>query len=92
MTFKDLEPVVLDVDIPEHGLPKRSLGAVVHVYKGDAYEVEFITAGGRTAALLTLGTSQLRKATDDDLICVSRIRPTGNSARRTRPPRRPHQR
>ena len=54
MTFEDLEPVVLDVDIPERGLPKRSLGAIVHVYKDDAYEVEFVTASGRTAALLTL--------------------------------------
>ncbi len=76
MTFGDLEPVVLDVDVPEHGLPKRSLGAVVHVHGSDAYEVEFVTVSGRTAALLTLKTSQLRKAEDDDLVCVSRIGPT----------------
>jgi len=73
MSFGELDPVVLDVDIPERGLPKRSLGAVVHVHTSDAFEVEFVTASGRTAALVTLKASQLRKATDDDLICVSRI-------------------
>jgi len=80
--FEELDPVVLDVDIPERGLPKRSLGAVVHAYTNEACEVEFVTASGRTAALLTLKMSQLRKPTDDDLICVSKIMPTSNSARR----------
>jgi hypothetical protein len=78
MRFTDLEPVVLEVDIPEHGLPKRSLGAVVHVHRSEVYEVEFVTASGRTAALLTLLASQLRRPTDDDLVCVSHIAPTAN--------------
>jgi len=84
MSFAELDSVVLDVDIPERGLPQRSLGAVVHVYTSDAFEVEFVTASGRTAALVTLKASQLRKATDDDLICVSRI-PGLASAHRRRP-------
>ena len=88
MTFGDLEPVVLDVDIPEYGLPKRSLGAVVHVYSRDTYEIEFVAASGKTAALLTLHTAQLRKATDDDLICVSRIQPTAAMKKRRRSRRR----
>ena len=73
MTFEDLDPVVLDVDIPEYYLPKRSLGAVVHVYTNDIFEVEFVTASGQTAALVTLKSSQLRKPTDDDLLCVSHL-------------------
>lgn len=88
MTFEDLEPVVLDVDIPEHGLPKRSLGAVVHVYSRDTYEIEFVAASGKTAAVLTLHSAQLRKATDDDLICVSRIQLPSTSARKPRQARR----
>src|SRR2546428_10201936 len=88
--FEELDPVVLDVDIPEQGLPRRSLGAVVHAYSSEAYEVEFVTASGRTAALLTLKMSQLRRPTDNDLICVSQMMPTSNSMRRPQPcqPRR----
>jgi len=71
--FDTLEPVVLDVDVPELHLPRRSLGTVVHVYRPQAFEVEFVSARGRTIALLTLKASQLRKATDADLVCVSRI-------------------
>jgi len=81
MMFEDLDPVVLDVDIPEHGLPKRSLDAVVHVYASDAFEVEFVTARGRTAALLTLNNSQLRRPSEDDLVCVSRIAAARNLRR-----------
>ena len=91
MTFEDLDPVVLDVDIPEHGLPKRSLGAVVHVHASDAFEVEFVTASGKTAALLTLMSLQLRKPSDDDLLCVNRLATTRHStlaAKRNRPRRR----
>jgi len=91
MTFEDLDPVVLDVDIPEHGLPKRSLGAVVHVYASDAFEVEFVTASGRMAALLTLKSSQLRRPSDDDLVCVNRLavaRHSKRAAKRNEPRRR----
>ena len=73
MMFEELDAVVLDTDIPEHSLPKRSLGAIVHVYAKDMFEVEFVTASGRTAALVTLKSSQLRKPTDDDLLCVNRL-------------------
>jgi hypothetical protein len=91
MTFDDLDPVVLDVDIPEYGLPKRSLGAVVHVHASDAFEVEFVTASGKTAALITLLSSQLRKPSDDDLLCVNRLvtkRPLRLAAKRYQARRR----
>jgi Domain of unknown function (DUF4926) len=55
---------------------------VVHVYSPGTCEVEFVTARGRTAALVTLDSSQLRRATDDDLICVSRIQPLTDAGRR----------
>jgi hypothetical protein len=88
MRFDELEAVVLDVDVPERGLPKRSLGAIVHTYAAGAYEVEFVTASGRTAALVTLKTDQLRRATDDDLICVGVIAPRARSSRARRARRR----
>jgi hypothetical protein len=46
--------VVLARDVHEHGLREGDLGAVVEVYEPDGLEVEFVTASGRTAALLTL--------------------------------------
>lgn len=59
--FKELEPVVLTRDMPEHSLKQGDIGAVVHCYKDDAaFEVEFVTAGGRTIALLTLDQTDIR--------------------------------
>ena len=51
--FKDLETVILTHDIKEHGLRKGDMGAVVNVYDGGkAAEVEFVTATGKTVALI----------------------------------------
>ena len=57
MRFKELETVVLDRDLPEHGLRRGDLGAVVQVYDPDGIEVEFVTASGRTQALVTSGSA-----------------------------------
>ena len=46
MSFKELETVVLDRDLPKHGLRRGDLGAVVQVYRPDGLEVEFVTASG----------------------------------------------
>lgn len=59
--FRELDSVILTHDIVEHGLKSGDLGAIVHVYPdGAAYEVEFVTADGKTAALLTLGAADIR--------------------------------
>ena len=52
--FHELDTVVLLRDLPEAGLRSGDLGAIVQVYGGEALEVEFVTASGRTQALLTL--------------------------------------
>jgi hypothetical protein len=70
MTFRELDTVVLTRDVPEAGLRAGDLGAVVHVYAPDAIEVEFVTASGRTQALLTLAAADVRAVRDDDLIAV----------------------
>lgn len=77
MNFKLLDTVVLDRDLPEHGLRKGDLGAVVDVYLPDGIEVEFVTASGRTEALVTLETGDVRAVGDSDLIAV---RPFNRSA------------
>ena len=54
MRFKVLDTVVLATDLPEHGLRQGDLGAVVEVYEPNGLEVEFVTASGKTEALVTL--------------------------------------
>jgi hypothetical protein len=71
-----LDVVVLNNDLPAHGLKRGDLGAVVEVYSPDAVEVEFVTASGRTQAIVTLRPSDLREVGDDDLVAV---RPAGSS-------------
>ena len=70
MTYQLLDTIVLDRDVPEHGLRKGDLGAIVDVYEPDAFEVEFVTASGRTAGLLTLNARDIRPVADDDLVSV----------------------
>ena len=56
MKYKVLDTIVLITELPEYKLRKGDLGAVVHVYEPDGLEVEFVTASGRTEALVTLTT------------------------------------
>jgi hypothetical protein len=74
MTFKELDTVVLDRDVPEHGLRRGDLGAVVQVYARDGLEVEFVTASGRTQALVTLKLGDVRAVSDEDLISVRTLK------------------
>jgi hypothetical protein len=59
--FRELDTVVLTHDIDEYGLKQGDIGAVVHCYRdGAAFEVEFVTAEGRTIALLMLNQTDIR--------------------------------
>lgn len=69
--FKELETVILTHDIKEHDLRKGDMGAVVHVYDdGKAAEVEFVTATGKTVALITLNSSDVRDVKQNDILHV----------------------
>lgn len=70
MTLQSLDVVVLNEDLPSHGLKRGDLGTVVEVYGPDAVEVEFVTASGRTQALVTLPPSAVREVGDNDLVTV----------------------
>jgi hypothetical protein len=76
MKFKELDTVVLVRDLPEHGLRHGDLGAVVQIYEPDAIEVEFVTAAGKTKALVTLDTQDVRHVVDTDLIAVRSLNQT----------------
>ncbi len=73
MKFDKLETIVLARDLPEHGLQEGDLGAVVQLYAPDGLEVEFVTAAGKTRALVTLTPDDIRKVEDTDLIAVRSI-------------------
>jgi len=78
--FRELDTVVLVRDLPESGLRCGDLGAVVQDYGGEAVEVEFVTASGRTQALLTVPVSDVRPVRDDDLMVVRTATPTRGAA------------
>lgn len=70
MNYQALDTVVLVRDLPAHGLKAGDLGAVVELYPPDGLEVEFVTASGRTTALVTLKSSDVRPISDSDLVAV----------------------
>lgn len=77
---RELETVVLLRDFPEAGLRAGDLGAVVHLHGAEALEVEFVTAAGRTQALLTLAPDDVRAVRDDDLLAVRSAPPVRGAA------------
>ncbi len=77
MMFHTLDVVVLNTDLPNHGLRRGDLGTVVEIYKPTGLEVEFVTVSGRTKALVTLAAPDVRAVSDDDLVAV---RPVSGAA------------
>ena len=73
MTIKLLDVVMLEVDIASHGLKRGDIGAVVELYQDGAVEVEFVTAGGFTKALLTLSLGQFSPLDPQDMLAVRRL-------------------
>ena len=73
MTLKLLDVVILERDLPAHGLVTGDLGTVVELYGDSAAEVEFVCASGRTQALVELAVSDLREVCDGDLLAVRQI-------------------
>lgn len=72
----ELDPVVLMRDVPEHGLKKGDVGAVVHCYPDDAtVEVEFVTAGGKTVAVLTLTRVDVRPLQSAEILHAREFAP-----------------
>jgi hypothetical protein len=70
VTFRRLDVVVLERDLPASGLKRGDLGAVVELYEPDGLEVEFVTASGRTEALVTLTALDVRPVVENDLVAV----------------------
>ncbi|MDQ2999227.1 MAG: DUF4926 domain-containing protein [Chloroflexota bacterium] len=72
----ELDMVVLTHDLSEHGLQQGDVGAVVHAYgTGAGYEVEFVTAEGRTVAVLTLAADDIRPMAAREILHVREVAP-----------------
>ena len=71
-----LETVVLLHDVAQHDLKAGDVGAVVHRYgDGKGFEVEFLTAEGRTLAVLTLTDSDVRPVRGSEILHVRELAP-----------------
>ena len=67
--MKELDLVVLTHDIEEHKLKSGDVGTVVHCYDDKSgFEVEFVTAEGKTIAVLTLTTDNLRRFENTEIL------------------------
>jgi hypothetical protein len=59
--IKEHERVVLNVDVPGESLKAGDVGTVVHIYAdGNAYELEFVSLGGKTLAVVTVDAALVR--------------------------------
>lgn len=58
--IRELDSVVLTVDLPEHRLKKGDVGTVVLLHDSTGYEVEFMTLGGTTLTVVSLSKDQVR--------------------------------
>ena len=66
--IQELDSVVLTTDIPEHNLSQGDIGTVVLVHQaGVGYEVEFVTLTGKTVAIISLFSSQVRLIRDREI-------------------------
>ena len=58
--IRELDNVVLTVDLPEHRLRKGDIGTVVLVHRDGGYELEFVALDGETLAVASLDSTQVR--------------------------------
>lgn len=58
--IRELDNVVLMVDLPEHKLKQGDVGTVVLVHADRGYEVEFVALNGETLAVVSLEPSNIR--------------------------------
>lgn len=67
--IKELDNVVLSVDLPSLGLKAGDVGTVVLVHgTGEGFDVEFIALDGETIAVTTLGAAELRPVGHGDMV------------------------
>ncbi|MDO8629425.1 MAG: DUF4926 domain-containing protein [Phycisphaerales bacterium] len=61
IVIRELDRVVLATNLRKHGLKRGDVGTVVLKHGSRGYEVEFITLDGRTVAVVSVTTRQVRR-------------------------------
>ena len=74
--IKEHDRIVLKTDLPADGLEAGDVGTVVHLYAdGAAYEVEFTTLDGDTAAVVTVAAEQARPVHKREITHARELQP-----------------
>jgi hypothetical protein len=74
--IKEHDRIVLKTDIAAEGLEAGDVGTVVHSYcDGQAYEVEFTTLNGDTAAVVTVEAAQVRPVHKREITHARELQP-----------------
>ncbi len=72
--INELDLVALTHDIVDYRLKAGDVGTVVHCYDdGAGFEVEFVTAEGKTVALLTLTAADIRPIDRAEILHVREV-------------------
>ena len=75
--FDEHDRVVLTGDIRESKLKTGDVGTIVHVYSDrDAFEIEFLTPDGYSAAVATVLRSQVRPVAGTPATAARKSEPT----------------
>ena len=74
--IKEHDRIVLKTAIAAEGLEAGDVGTVVHVYRDNlAYEVEFTTLNGDTAAVVTVEAAQVRPVHKREITHARELQP-----------------
>jgi len=76
---EELDMVALTRDFDAHGLKRGDIGAVVHKYSEKGFEVEFVTAEGKTIAVLTLQESDIRSLRGGEILHAREVSHVANA-------------
>ena len=72
--MRELETVVVNKDIPEHGIERGDIGVIVHTYEDEsAVEVEFVSGEGTTLGVITLLSKDVRLMRKDEILYVREL-------------------
>jgi len=67
--IKEHDRIVLTTDLPDNHLDSGDVGTADHIYAGGAaYEVEFFTLDGHTAAVVTMDAAHVRPVSRAEIL------------------------
>ena len=73
--IREHDRIVLKTTIAAKGLEAGDVGTIVHIYRGGAaYEVEFTTLVGITAAVVTVEASRVRPVHNNEITHARELR------------------